>query len=766
MEGLFNSESAHNNVMYWWMGQVVDEICWVGNSNHEIHDRDDVPGWGKRYKCRIFGRDTQVKVVPDDQLEMAEILYPVTAGSGHGGSYQTPNIRQGSYVVGFYKDGKNGTEPVIIGCLGNNSQTRLYGGDPEDGFIPRDGFFGLSEKKFVSNKDQYVKPGSAATNNAKQEQNANTKDLHIQLLDGLTYDVVLKTIECDGPGGELKGIQGAIQKAIATISRIRLAVTSHLNAAMSLSASISNIVNSTADFVTGLTKKLIEKMRGYVINKIQNGIKDVATNLFPNQRWDFSKAAEQATDTLGCVFNKIIAGLLNLVKKLFADLLDKYINGPMCAVENFMGNLISNIVGQVTDGIGTVLGAINGLLNTVGGFVSKAFQILDFVTGLLNFFKCDKTPSCEYKDKWSIWDGSKTAEAVTNGLDQIMKNVDEGIDIGGPEPAACSTFALPCGPPSIRITGGYPGFGAAANAVIAATGEMMALDFLDFGTGYRATPAIEIDDACNRGGGAQIRLITRKGVAPPTTNYQVSGEDGPDIEILGSVVDPLNAGTGYLPVPDGSKGGGGNTVSEPGDTIVVKNPVLIADKTLEDVIENVQPGWEVFPPGTVVPVNPGDEVCLPSGTTVQVFDAEGNVVQVISGCQIPVENKGTFTTPSYEPEPIPPSTYKVIVVLDDVIINDPGLNYSPGDTITVTPNNGVELSPEFDDLGSLTKVNIISKGKSFNRMPEITVQSQTGLNADIWPVFRVIKVEDETLLDEGQTIVSVIDCIGKYNIPR
>ncbi len=264
MQDLFNAESAHANPMYWWMGQVVDESTWQDNSNKKIHDRDDVPGWGKRYKIRIFGRDTQVKIVPDDELEMAEIMYPVTAGSGHGGSYQAPNIRQGSYVVGFYKDGINGTEPIIMGCLGNNSQTRLYGGDPTQGYIPRDGFFGKSEKKPVANKDQYTSPGSAATNNAKQEQNSNTKDLHIQVADGLIYDVVLKTIECDGPGGELKGIQGAIQKALATIARIKLAVTSHLNAAMSISAQISSVVNATVSFVTGLTKKLI--VNGHAVN--------------------------------------------------------------------------------------------------------------------------------------------------------------------------------------------------------------------------------------------------------------------------------------------------------------------------------------------------------------------------------------------------------------------------------------------------------------------------------------------------------------------
>jgi len=762
MQDLFNAESAHANPMYWWMGQVVDEANWQDNSNKKIHDRDNVPGWGKRYKIRIFGRDTQVKIVPDDELEMAEILYPVTAGTGHGGSYQAPNIRQGSYVVGFYKDGINGTEPIIMGCLGNNSQTRLYGGDPPQGYIPRDGFFGKSEKKPVANKDQYANPG---TNNSKQEQNTNTKDLHVQVADGLIYDVVLKTIECDGPGGELKGIQGAIQKALATIARIKLAATSHLNAAMSISASISSVVNATVSFVTGLTKKLVEKMRGYVLNKLNNGIKDVATQLFPNQRWDFSKVAEAATDTLGCVFNKVISGLLNRDKKLFGSLVDKYISGPMCAAEDFMGNLVSNTLSPIVNGINGVLSSINGILNKIGNFASTAFKILDFVTGLLNFLKCEQTASCEYKDKWSIWNGSKTAQAVSDRLDKVMKGV-ESFGGAGAAASPCNSRSLPCGPPGIRITGGNGGSGAAANAIVGIAGEILALDFSSFGSGYRSTPSIEIDDQCNTGGGSQITLITSGG-----TDYQTSGEDGPDIQVVGAVVDPNNSGTGYLPAPDGSRGGDGYKISDPDDTIVIRNPDNIPEKTLDDVINNNNPSWEVLPPNTDSSLSPGDTVFLPPSTVVEVYDGVGNVVEVLIGTgqenEITVEVGGSFTTPTYEPEQLPEgSTYNVLVVLDDVIINNPGLDYRPGDTITVTPDTGVELTPEFDSLGQLTKVNIVSKGKSFNTMPKIVVESQTGLNADIWPVFKVIKVEDELALDEGQSILTVIDCIGKYQIPR
>ena len=123
---LFNSESVGAGT-YWWTGIVVSDVTWKGNQKAEKWSSiDELPGWGARYKVRIFGKHTDVKEkLSDDKLELCEVLYPVTAGSGHAASYQTSNLRQGSVVFGIYKDGIDGNEPLILGCIGNNEQTVL-----------------------------------------------------------------------------------------------------------------------------------------------------------------------------------------------------------------------------------------------------------------------------------------------------------------------------------------------------------------------------------------------------------------------------------------------------------------------------------------------------------------------------------------------------------------------------------------------------------------------------------------------------------------
>ena len=52
-------------------------------------------------------------------------MYPVTAGGFQCNSGATPNLRQGNMIFGFFLDGQDQQVPVIMGVLGNNSQTVL-----------------------------------------------------------------------------------------------------------------------------------------------------------------------------------------------------------------------------------------------------------------------------------------------------------------------------------------------------------------------------------------------------------------------------------------------------------------------------------------------------------------------------------------------------------------------------------------------------------------------------------------------------------------
>lgn len=111
----------------WWIGQIAPDSTWRDNIlPGKFEHKDEVPGWGRRYKVRIIGlHDLGETEIPSEKLPWAQVMYPVTAGSGQANAESTSSLRQGMMVFGFFLDGQEQQVPVIMGILGNNTQTQL-----------------------------------------------------------------------------------------------------------------------------------------------------------------------------------------------------------------------------------------------------------------------------------------------------------------------------------------------------------------------------------------------------------------------------------------------------------------------------------------------------------------------------------------------------------------------------------------------------------------------------------------------------------------
>ena len=60
-------------------------------------------------------------------------------------------------------------------------------------------------------------------------------------------------------------------------------------------------------------------------------------------------------------------------------------------------------------------------------------------------------------------------------------------------------------------------------------------------------------------------------------------------------------------------------------------------------------------------------------------------------------------------------------------------------------------------------VNLTAKGEGFIDQPKIFIESLTGFNANITPVFEICRVGDlvENEAVPGPDLIQVIDCVGK-----
>lgn len=205
---------------------------------------------------------------------------------------------------------------------------------------------------------------------------------------------------CKSDNSDMKGIQRVIKnlqndlEKIKRFSNANSAFDALTNENVEPWKSIKKVINFSATDIAGYVKNIMGRVRGWVMNTIQNQVKKVLPFLFPGEMPSFLDKLGKGINGLSCAFAKIIRGLAKTVGNLLLQMLDKFINGPMCLIENFVNNLLNQILGPIEAAIKSVLGIIGGALSAIGNLASSLFNALDFITGILNFFKCDDDKAC------------------------------------------------------------------------------------------------------------------------------------------------------------------------------------------------------------------------------------------------------------------------------------------------------------------------------------------------------------------------------------
>ena len=183
----------------WWMGQIADDSTWRDNIiPYKFDEPDSIPGWGYRYKVRIMGMHPKSNdILPSEKLPWATVMYGVTDGGGQGGTFTTPAIRPGNFVFGFFMD-QHENIPIIMGILGNNSQTELQSKTERTGGKAYEGISGFAENYEEDKKgDEYRDAGPGDIPIVKPTSKDTKKES--ALLDTLRSN--MKTLEKLNSGG-------------------------------------------------------------------------------------------------------------------------------------------------------------------------------------------------------------------------------------------------------------------------------------------------------------------------------------------------------------------------------------------------------------------------------------------------------------------------------------------------------------------------------------------------------------------------------------
>jgi len=406
MEGgsLFNPGFLGSNFQ-WWVGQVADDSSWRKNHKEaKFQNKEEIPGWGYRYKVRIIGlHDRDEETIESDQLPWAQVMYPITAGGGQGSAYQTPAIRQGNFVFGFFLDDADQQVPVIMGILGANAKTekkKVTGKNGGENFTPQSGHADTGDDtKIVPDTDLQTEQPAGNSPPSKESLDSTLQET---AADKKKKEVLDKKhpLSCPDPikMPPMKGIQTTLQNLTKKIQKIQKALTDYAEAvstSIDQLNSIGDLIKSAACDIAKFLKTLLGMIQDFITNLFDKLLEPVVKISPPTIRIELLDKMIKGLETIACLFNAIGLDLCKSAENSINNAMqrrsqqnpppagtpeqlanlpwlppDDYYNPePICSAEEIVGDILGQHINDIIQGTNAAMGpVVDQVQNTLADY--------------------------------------------------------------------------------------------------------------------------------------------------------------------------------------------------------------------------------------------------------------------------------------------------------------------------------------------------------------------------------------------------------------
>ena len=362
VSGLYNPGFVGSQ-FHWWLGQVCDSSTWRDNQSDTSYDNpEDVPGWGYRYKVRIMGiHDAGESEIESDQLPWCQVMYSVWGG-GQGGSFQTPGIKEGMFVFGFFLDGNDEQVPVIMGVLGNNAKTKIEGlGQNLTKYAPRSAYRDDGTTK-TSDYQKKLK------NSFPYKEFTEPLILGIDEYQKLAIETRVQYVPCPKDNdsmAEISTIMENFQKGFQSLTD-KLNQYPDAAASKKVNENITKLITDTASLIAFPVATIMKKVHDYTLEKLNEKTKDSEKDKSILDRIKQLEKNVAAQNKLACVFSKIKGDLARLIAAALRrslkrrgasdDLLPPpapegyYYPNPACETEALLADIMSGTINDIMKG--------------------------------------------------------------------------------------------------------------------------------------------------------------------------------------------------------------------------------------------------------------------------------------------------------------------------------------------------------------------------------------------------------------------------------
>ena len=392
----------------WWVGQVAPEDAQGSQINGG--------GWGDRVKVRILGYHPEDDVeLKNEELPWAHVLKSPEAGSGRAGRGKPPKISPGDTVLGFFLDGDNAQQPVILGVFSSSvpAATKSKDKSYSQPFTP---FTGYTSK--VKPNDNIAQSEAGDQNKLSSPTNRQVDAETAKKIEEATGQVTKSASSIVGmtiTAGDANGARAAVNKINGEVSN---AVKNFKSATpMMKNKILSDASKSIASLSTGMSAGMISSTFSEMAPKMNQGLhklykdkygevlKETGNIALAKKAASLAQKAKVPSilnieNAIPCMMKNVTDKLEGNISNLLAPLLDNVQNFNDCIGDQFNAGIMNSIIGSIDESLAPLMGDVSDIFpSDIGG------MLRDKADGLLGL--SDALGGCDLPSASSII-GQKT----------------------------------------------------------------------------------------------------------------------------------------------------------------------------------------------------------------------------------------------------------------------------------------------------------------------------------------------------------------------
>ena len=502
---------------------------------------------------------------------------------------------------------------------------------------------------------------------------------------------------------------------------------------LDLSTELQKLTKMVGNFSQTFIGKISDSLQEGLVGFIQNGMASQASKIFASQVpgalgkvVDFQTAMVGPTTKLfkgmECLASKVGQAMSGVISDMLTSMTKNMLNAPTCATQQFVGALTNKIADSMDKVVTPLLAPLQNILSPIGAVFNVKDKIMggiDFMKKVGNLFVCELPKKNTSSFKYEI-DGGLKKDLEPKEHDSLL---NDSINAA----ATTNSFLEKAASGLSNFEKAYGKWSIFGSPVDSGGSHESAFTGGNCYTGndFACGPAKVDFFGGNGGSGAKGNVILGNFISKFDKD-DIYGSFKKTASIIGvEITDP---GSGYT------------------------SPPLISFG------DNCNQGYGAY-----------GKVNIDKNPRSSTYGQVKSVTITSIGENYPIDAAQTTENGQF------PDVY-----IDDIIIEDPGSNYSEGDFISDDVRPVIETNPESRNFGRIVAIEIVNQ-IPYNTFPDLSVTSETGFGAVIRPILSTVRTQpiEEQFVENNavridttdirdiqgrrvRQVFKVVQCVGTY----